>query len=158
MTDLFDKMLWVYRAIFTQTNVGGGIIKILITARERTVFLSGMFGPNDWAADRTIWGQLIDENGTRIADLLFPSPLDNEEVPAWSANAVATLIQKQTMDFNQLIVLGKGEYMLFEISTPIQNEAITMSIRALVDTSKPSITTTGSGGTVTTTVTYDKVI
>ena len=154
--DLLDNQMWAYHAVFKQTNAGGGAVTIKIIANERTAFLFGMFGADDYAADRTITGFIHDGTNV-IARIFFPSPVDNEQVPMWGLGAAA-IVHGQAQDFSQPIVLGKGDMLQYTVATLVQNEEITMALRALVKSWPPSISTTGSAGTVTITQTYNEMI
>lgn len=157
MTDFFDKMLWAYRAQFTQTDVGGGIVNVRITANERTVILYGTVGSDQYAADRTLEIFVQDPNGSRIAQLLFPSPMDNERIPLIRDEAAA-ITDADPVQLDKILVLGKTDRLIINMATLVQNEIVTVAIRALIRSWPPTVVTTGSTGTVTTTTTYDKVI
>lgn len=156
MTNDFDGLYWTYRALFTQTNAGGGVIKILITVNERTLFTFGSFLAADYAGDRTLTGYLKHATHT-IGRVLFSTGVDNEQVPMWAEGDTA-VDSGQVNDYTQRILLGKGDFLYYELATPVQDEAITMNVHALIRSWPPTVATTGSGGTVTTTVAYDKVI
>ena len=153
----FDSAMWAYRAVLKRTTAGAGVMILRIIANERTEFLYGMFGANDYAADRTITGYIIDSAGNRIARIMQASALDNEQVPMWAPQETA-LVTGGGQHFNQKILVAKGEALYWDVGTPVQNEEVTFAIRALIKQWPPTVATTGSAGTVTTTVTYNKVV
>lgn len=156
LTDEFDKMLWMYRAVFTQTNVAGGTIKVTIAARERMQFFYGRLGPDNYAAGRTLVGTVTDSAGNTIARVLFASPVDDASLPIpWLSSAAVTA--EATNNLGYKLTLAKGDSLVLNALTLVQNETFTVALRALVPSCKPNVVTTGSGGTVTTTTTYDKI-
>lgn len=157
MFDDFSHMLWAYRAVFKQTAGGGGSIHVLITANERTVILYGTFGPNDYAANRTVTVRIADDDDNEIGRIFSNVAVDNApfSFPVDDHSVVAAADGPQ---LEKRVVLGKGDYLQFIASGLVLNEELTVAIRALIMRTKPTIATTGSGGTVTITTTYDKVI
>ena len=153
----FDKLLWVYRAVFKQANAGGGTIQVNIIARERTVLLSGTIGNNDYAANRTESVALRDEDDNQILALMSNGAVDNTQFP-FPVSDHSAVASGDGHELQKRVVMGKGEYIIARAFTLDQNEEFTLSVRALVESSKPSVTTTGSAGTVTSVLTYDKVI
>lgn len=158
MIDAFDKMFWAYRAVFKQTDVGGGAIVVNIIAQERMVILYGLIGPNDYAAVRAIACQVRDTSGNLIGNALKAINMDNARVVFPATGEGAAVVVENVSEFNKHIVLGKGEYLYLFTDALVQNEELTIAVRALIQTSLPSVTTTGSAGTVTITTTYNKVI
>ena len=155
--DPFDKMMWAYRAIFKQTDVGGGTIVVNDISFERTVILYGLLGPNDYAANRTVVVYISD--GTdRIGRLLEGIALDNARMPFPSTGEGAAVTADSSNEFDKTVVLGRGDRLFIQATSLVQNEELTVAMRALITKDGPSVTTTGSAGTVTTTTTYNKVI
>lgn len=157
MNDDFDYLLWTYRAVFTQTDVGGGNIVANFVANERMVILYGTIGKDDYAADRDLESFVLSASGNIIARTLFLSPIDNVTLPLMFTSSAA-VADDTTQELNKRLVLGKGEALRVRAQTPVQNETMTIAINALIRSWPPTVTTTGSGGTVTTTETYNKVI
>lgn len=157
MIDVFDRLLWVYRAVFKQTNAGGGTIRVIFTAQERTLFLFGHFGPNDYAANRNIQGTIKDAGNLVIGQVLPTTAADNQMFSIPKADAAITSGGYGT-HFNTPFLLARGESVVLDAVSLIQNEELTIAFKALVTSKQPFVTTTGSGGTVTVTTTYDKVI
>ena len=157
MNDDFDYLLWAYKATFKQTDVGGGSIAVQITANERIVILFGRIGPNDYAAGRNVKVRISDEDDDVIATIMSVASVDNNtyHFPVADHSVVASSDGPQ---LEKRVVLGKGDYLDFAATSLAQNEELTVIIRALMRDWPPTVTTTGSGGTVTTTVAYDKVI
>ena len=155
--DLFDNMIWAYRAVFKQTDVGGGSILANFTMNERTVILYGIIGLNDYAADRVIDVSVKDSAGNFITRVMYPSPIDNELVPLIHSSSAVVIINT-TGEFHIKLLIGKGEVLTVRVLALAQNEELTVNLRALVSSVFPSISTTGSDGTVTITETYNKVI
>ncbi len=158
MGDFTKRIIWAYRAVFTQAGAGGGAINVNIIPNGRMTVLYGMVGPDDYAADRTISIVLEDSTDNMLARMIFSSPIDNERIPILATRAIATAVADQSFEPNQHVLIGDTDRMNIKATTPIQNETLTIILRALIDLSKPTVNTAGSGGTVTTTVTYDKVI
>lgn len=154
----WGRMLWAYRAVFTQANVGGGGIAVNVTANERMELIYGLVGQDDYAADRTVTGYIKDSAGNIIGQTLKGIALDNERVAIPASGEGIALSASTPNEFEKHIILGKGEVLAFTAVTLVQNETFTLALRALITTVKPTITTTGSGGTVTVVTTYDKVI
>lgn len=154
--DPFDGVMYAYRAVFKQTDVGGGKIKCRITARERTVILYGSIGPDDYAADRTIGGWLFDGTNS-YARILFELPIDNASM-SFPLTKESSPADKAPIDFANILILGRGDSIVLSCSTPVQNEEMTVVFRCLVHTWPPLVASTGSAGTVTITVDYSKVI
>ena len=157
MTDEFDRLIWAYRAVFTQTNAGGGNVIVTIACNERTLFLYGTIGTDNYAVDRDVTVWIEDSAGNRIGNLMFTTPTDNVRLPI-IFDSVAAVADNATMKLHQRLLQGTDERIKIQASALAQNETLTLAIRALISDWPPTITTTGSGGTVTTTVTYDKVI
>ena len=159
MTDEFDNLLWAYRAVFTQTNAGGGSIRVNIIVNERMVLLFGQLGPDNYAADRVLKASVRDDiGGNSVAILVKGAQIDNETLVFPSSGEGAAVGPNVANEFDKRVVLGKGDVMQIEAASLIQNETFTIAIRALIRSWPPTITIAGSGGTVTTTTTYDKVI
>lgn len=156
MTDLFDRMLWAYHTVLKQTGAGGGHVTLNITARERMLILYGMIGPDDYAAARAVSVLLYDGIGGKlIARVNINDDIDDMHLPFPSTNADPV---EKVNEFSNRILIGKGESLKLTASSLIQNEEMTVTLKALITSTKPSMTTTGSTGTVTNTVVYDKVI
>lgn len=153
MTDDFDNVLWAYRAVFTQTNAGGGTVLARFIANERTVIVYGTIGKDDYAADRDITGRLTD--GTNVIGIVMPeTPTDNEILHL----PVATSTVDAGAQLEKRLVLGTGDELQIITSALVQTETLTVTIRALIRDWPPTVSIAGSGGTVTVTTTYDKVI
>lgn len=157
MVDDFDRSLWAYRAVFTQANAAGGSIWVNMTMRERTVILYGEIGADDYAADRAVTARIKGPSGNQVGFILNQPAVDNEEFvfPVSNHSALSASDGPQT---EKRLVLGKGEIITFIAAALVQNETLTINIRALISAWPPAITTTGSGGTITTVTTYNKVI
>lgn len=156
--DPFDKSMWAYRAVFKQTNAGGGTIKVNVAAKARMVLLYGLIGPNDYAADRTMVGWIEDSARNKIARLLYGSPIDNVTLSFPIYRETTVVAGDGTSDLSQIAIVSEDDVLVVTALTLALNEELTIIMRALIDMQKPNVTTTGSGGTVTTTTTYDKVI
>lgn len=158
MTDGLEHMMWAYRAVFKQTDVGGGHIIVTITANERMEVLYCLAGPNDYAANRTLTSDIRDSAGNQVGKMTPSLALDNATMasPAFGSGAAITI--GHSNEFNQKFTLGQDDSLRFAALSLVQNEELTIAIRALIDSVKPTIATTGSGGTVTITTTYDRVI
>jgi len=157
MTDDFENLVWAYRAVFTQTG-GSGVIKVTFTFTERTVLLYGSCGLDDYAADRTLRVFLQDSAGNHLGHLIYLSELDNEVVPLILGGTTATVATGTSIDTSQRVICGSGDTLIITMSTPVTSETMTIILRGLVEAYPPTVITTGSGGTVTTTTTYNKVI
>ena len=153
----FDYLMWAYRAVFKQTDGGGGSIVVNFVANERTVFLYGNIGKNDYAANRSIDAFIFDENDDKAGIVLASTSVDNVDTPIFVSASVAITAQT-TISSQDRLVLGKGDKLVIRAAALVQNEELTLALRALFKSWPPTITTTGSGGTVTTTLSYDKVI
>ena len=153
----FDYLLWAYRAVFTQTNAGGGTAVVNIIANERMVILYGVLGPDDYAADRILSGTIRDSGDKVVGVIFLPTAIDNESVP-FPMDQSGAIVTLQGNQFFNKVVIGKGENLQLKASGLVQNETFTVAVRALIRSWPPTVSTTGSGGTVTTTTTYDKVI
>ena len=155
MTDYFGHLLWAYRAVFKQTNAGGGTIVTNFTMNERTVLLYGGIGPNDYAANRSITGAIKDSGDNRIVPIIKTQSIDNVELP------IPTIVASPAgtpPDFEKLVIIGTGENLQIFAASLAQNEELTINLRMLIRSWPPTVATTGSTGTVTTTTTYDRVI
>lgn len=157
MTDLMDHMMWAYRGVLTQAGAGGGQIRLNFMSRDRVVFLYGMIGPDDYAADRNLEVWTTDNAGNIIARHIQVTPVDNEKVQMFKKGATVAAAD-EGFELEQLFVLGSGDILHIQVATPIQNETMTVAVRALIDAYIPIITTTDSVGTVTIAETYSKVI
>ncbi len=157
MNDDFDYLLWVYRAVFKQTDAGGGAIKVTLTMNERTVILFGRIGQDDYAAGRVVLGLVHDTEGNEIARILSNSTVDNQifHFPVNDHSAVTTADGPQ---LEKRLILGTGQKIILNAASLVQNEELTVAVQALIRNWPPTIVTTGSAGVVTTTLTYDKVI
>ena len=156
MIDPFDKMLWVYRAVFTQT-AGAANVKVTFTFSERAVILYGIVGKDDYAAGRSISAKLL-HGGAVVATVLESIAPDNERVPFPASGEGAAIDTDGANEFEKVVVVGKDDSLVIEASALATSETLTIQIRVLVGTRKPVVITTGSGGTVTIAVTYDKII
>lgn len=154
----FDYLLWAYRAVFTQTNAGGGNVRINISANERMVLLYGVIGPDNYDAARAVQVSMNDSAGNNIAFLTESISIDNAKLVFPLSGEGAAISANSANEFNKTIVIGKSDVVRVSAVGLIQNETVTVQIRALFRNWPPTVTTTGSGGTVTTTTTYDKVI
>lgn len=155
--DEFDNLLWAYRAVFKQTDAGGGTVLIRIKANERTVILFGQIGPNDYAAGRTV--NVAFNDGTNNIGILHKTfTLDNQTLPFPKTGEGIAVTANSPTEFGRYVIMAKDDEVRILTSALVQNEEVTVAIRALIRSWPPTISTTGSGGTVTTTVDYDKVV
>ena len=157
MTQVFDRLLWSYRAVFKQTDGGGGTILVIMTFKERTVLLYGGIGPNDYAANRTVKGQILDSDDNVLGTILSNAAVDNKGFP-FPVSDHSVVAASDGCEFEKQVVLGMGDQLVFTATGIVLNEELTVALRAMVSSARPFVETTGSGGTVTTTVTYDEVI
>lgn len=158
MVDEMEHPLWSYHAVFKQTAGGGGTVQAIVTATTRTVILFGQTGPDNYAAGKQIYVRHYDEDDEKLATLMNQTGQDNTElVFPWSDHSVQA--DKDGPQLNMRVVMGKGDYLLIAALSLVQNEELTVAIRALLDgMSPPLVTSTGSGGTVTITVDTNAVI
>ena len=157
MTDDFDSLLWAYRAVFTQANAGGGSVRVNVTANERVLLLYGRTGPDDYAANKVLTVKLFDSDDNEIAMLFSNGVVDNMAFP-FPITDISVVVDKDGPQLEKRLLMGKGDYLRFDVGGLVQNETLTVAMRMLIRSWPPTITTTGSGGTVTTATTYDKVI
>lgn len=157
MTDKFDSLLWAYKATFTQTAGGGGAIRVIVTAQERTEILYGRVAADNYAAGRALTVQVYDGAST-VAIVLESIDIDANNVGFPATGDGAAVATGNVNEFEKSIILGKGDTLQFDLASIADGKTMLLVIRALVSMAVPVVTTTGSGGTVTTTVTYDKVI
>lgn len=154
--DYFDKMLWAYRAVVTQANVAGGSLRLNIAPQERTLFLFGAIGKDDYAADRNVEMYISDGTNT-IGRGMYLTAADNEHFPIFT-DAEAAVVANKGLQLEKQLLLGKGDILSIQAASLVQNETLTVALRALINAIKPTVTTTGSGGTPTIVETYNKVI
>jgi hypothetical protein len=160
MTDEFDRLMWAYRAVFTQMGAGGGNVVCLVTAQERTEILYGAIGPDDYAAARAIQAYVADSVLNVLGYLRVSDSIDNLHVPLITGALTGTVTALRSLALNNKLILGRGESIRIFAASLVQNETMTVAIRALLgpNGAPPLTATTGSTGTVTETVTYDVVI
>lgn len=152
----FSNMMWAYRTTVKQTDVGGGTVALLVEANERTVILYGVTGPNDYAANRTVDVRL--EDGTDLLNILMSNAAVDNVRFYFPTGDHSTVTNDDGIEFHKRIVLGSGDQIRARAITLAQNEELTITIRGLIGTKIPTITTAGSAGTVTLTEVYNKVI
>lgn len=148
--------IWAYRAKGKTTAGGGGTLIYTITFNERGKILFGAFGPNDYAANRTITGVLRDKDGNNIAKTLVTTTIDNNTIPMMASGGAPSV--DEGIDFQQQLVVGSGDKLYYVTDTLAQNEELTIAMRVLtLGISPPTVALTGSG-TETNTVDYDELI
>lgn len=157
MLDDFRGMLWSYRAVFKQTAGGGGNIVVNITANQRMVLLYAGIGQNAYAAGRTIVARVRDDSGVDMA-IIFSSAAVDGALHNFPDSDHSIAAASDGPYFEKRIVLGKGDFIFIQATGLVLNEELTLHMRALITSVLPTITTTGSTGTVTTTTTHSKVI
>lgn len=159
MTDLMDHMLWAYQGVVKQTAAGGGTVRLVFVANERTVILYGCVGPDDYNAARAVSGRLLDADGDQIGYVLSSNSIDNVVIPMLGdyRNGDTPNTYDELRPSN-LLIMGAGDVLRFQATSLIQNEELTLTIRALCDSKPPTVATTGSAGTVTLTENYNKVM
>lgn len=152
----FSNMFWAYRAVVKQTGGGGGIAALSITANERFVLLYGITGRDDYAAGRSVNAQILDSGDEVIANaIIAEAGLDNVRVPIPSTDPTPESTANQ---FQNRIVMGSTDVIKISMATLATNEELTVVVRGLIGSKPPTVTTTGSTGTVTLTEDYNKVI
>lgn len=156
MNEGFEGLMWAYRATFKQENVAGGSIVVRITPRERMMLLYGRIGANDYAAGRTVNVWLRDSADNYLAQIMDSTSVDNISIP-FPVDTV-TVVDGQAGQFYNRMIMVPSDYIYITATSLVQNEELTLAIRAIVEATKPFVETTGSGGTVTVTTTYDKVM
>lgn len=152
------KMTWAYRAVFKQTAGGGGAVLVTVTAVEQMTVLYARVGPNDYAATRTLSSFIKDSAGNQVGVPVSSQSRDNQSTAIPAVGTGSGVTANWANEFNSRIELAQSDSITFQSATLVTNEEMTIVIRALIKTTKPTVETTGSGGTVTTTTTYDKVI
>lgn len=159
MNDDLRRLMWVYRAVFTQTNAGGGNIRANVTARERTLLLYGRTGPDDYAANKIVTVKLFDVNDDEIAMLMSNGTVDNQAFP-FPISDISVVADKDGPQLEKRLLMAVGDYLRFDVGGLNQNNTFTIAIRALLgdNGAPPTITTTGSTGTVTTGETDNRVV
>lgn len=153
MTDKMKRLLWVYRCVFTQTNAGGGTVFARFIANETMEILYVTIGKDDYAANRDVTGRLTD--GTNVIGIVMPTTAADDQmltIPVAASTADAGQQSEKS------IILAQGDELQILTGSLVQTETLTIAIRALVSSVKPTVSVTGSGGTVTQTVTYNTVI
>lgn len=152
--------IWVYQATFTQTSAGGGLIDVRISpgAGNQLLLLNGMTGADDYSANETVDVSLISNSqilgyfrpqDTAVDNLLLAFPF----IGATKAAASGTW-NPLSADF----VLQGGEELRIVTSALAQNETLKVRVRFKILSKIGTISTAGSGGTVTTTETTNKII
>lgn len=147
-------MTWAYRAVFTQTNAGGGNVNARFIFSEKAIIKYITIGPDNYGADRSIQVRLTD--GSTFTGILMPvTTTDNETLTA----PVNTSVEDagQQLEKEILIAGSLYEIQVFGASLAL-NETMTVVISGLIKTTKPIVSITGSSGTVTITTTYNKVV
>ena len=157
MSERFSNMMWAYKATFKQTDVGGGDIRVNITITDRSVLEYGMIGKDDNAGALAHHVYIVDSDGDRVGYVLYPTSIDNVWVPILHTKVSAT-VANEPIEGQNRIVLGAGDVLVLYQQTSVQNDELTINLRMLIGARRPAVTTTGSGGTVTTTLGYNKVI
>lgn len=150
-------MRYTARYVFTQSNVGGGIIRGNIVFPEKAVLLWCTVGPDDYSAAKAINAYLRDDVPNTIARLGTFS-LDN--VSATFPNEDASLYADGDGPlFKNKIDIGADQDISVLTASLAQTETLTITINALIKTTVPTTNSTGSTGTVAAaSVTYSKVI
>ena len=151
-----DWMYWSYQAIATQTT-STGTVTFKMTANERMKFLWGWIGKDDYASGRAILVQIFDADDNLIALLETEATVDNQTVAFpkfdFSISAVNDGIR-----FEQKIDLAKGDYIQVVWTSLLATERASVALRALIKTTKPTISIVTSAGTIPIVVDSDKVI
>ena len=149
-------MMWAYKATAKQTNVGGGQLTISVKFNERFQLFTGLIGPDAYAAGRVCRVEVYDILGN-ITQSVASKTLDNQRLPfPWadvSTAAISDGVETQRYD-----VYGAGDELRINVAATVQNEELTITLRGLISTTKPTVEVDLSAGTPTLTVAYNKVI
>lgn len=153
---LEDYPMWAYRAVFKQTDAGGGNIVVIINPTGRFRLLYGTIGPDDYAAARTISSYIDDGSDHLVARLIESgTSINNVTIPLISD---ASLSGGEANQIQKTVEMSGIDLLKISANSLAQNEELTISIRALIERGIPTIDISDSGGTVTITETYNKVI
>ena len=151
-----EGMMWAYKATAKQTAGGGGTLAISVNFVERCRLLTGIIGPNAYAAGRACRVEVYDVAGN-ITQSIASKSLDNQRLPfPWadvSTAAISDGVETQRFD-----VYGSGDELRIVATSTILNEELTVILRMLIRTSRPVVDIAESAGTPTLTVAYDRVI
>jgi len=155
-----NQGLWQYHAVFTQTNAGGGnvIANFTIPAGSRLELLSVVIGTDDYAAGRTVKMYIKDVSDRHIVMPLTYAGVSIDNVFLFWPHLGEAVAADKVTTLRQKYLLGPDEYLYFLATALVQNETFSIGIRGLITGVKPTITTTGSTGTVSTTTTHNRVV
>lgn len=152
-----EGMIWTYRAVFTQANAAGGTVKLTFIFPEISTVLYGIVGRDNYGAARAIYADVVDSAGNTVGRIMITTSIDNWFEPILDGGTMALFTTEKTLTLNQRLLID-GDRLVVVAESLVQNETLTISIHALIKTTRPTVVTTGSGGTVTSVVTYNKVI
>lgn len=150
-----DRMLWAYVATFTQTTSTGNPT-IVVTANERTVLIIGALGPNNYTGALAFDVELLDEDDKTLSSFVFES-IDNSLL-AWPQLDQSIEVGEDGHHWNYVIPMGKGDHVDIVGTSLLATNTLTISLRAYIKTTKPTVTATTTAGTIPVSVAMDKVI
>lgn len=150
---------WNFRGVMTQQAAGGGslVYHITIGAGTELIIQSIQLGADDYAAGRTANISILSSAVAVIASLQTAS-VDNQTlgIPADRVASTAGAVLNSTPQLTRLVG-GDDQLIRVRADALAQNETLTVAIRARIRGIKPTVATTGSGGTPSLATTYDKV-
>jgi len=150
--------IWAYRAVFTQTNVGGGNVVVDISPGLGSEFLllSLLTGLDDYAADRTLSFDHLDTGNNRVGRFTTLATVDNEYY-LWPHSIPAASTTNYAVSY--IAWFAGTDKLAITAEALAQNETLTITIRARLKGRIPGIVSTRSTGTVgAPTETYNAVL
>ena len=160
---MFDPKEWRmygFKGTSKQNGAGGGglILNISPGKGNMMIPLYGTIGQNDYAAGRTVRVKIMDATPSQLATLFIAASIDNVVLPLFfiTENAVAGS-DPQVKGSDNWTIAGT-DILRVQADSLVQNEELTLTLRALVYGILPTVTTTDSGGTAALTTAYNKFL
>ena len=149
---------WLYKTVVTQPNAGATTcgIDISFNMGSRYKIMQPTFGPDDYAADRDIDVETIDEDGKVVSRLSRKAAVDNLSVFAGQrVMADDSDASFNAIGLNSQQIWTEPDQLRFSAALLAQNETLTCIVRINYAGKKPTVVTHGANATMV--VGYDKV-
>jgi len=151
-----DWFIWQMRAVYTQTDVGGGTVvaKMAPLGGEVMELVSLAIGPDNYEAGRNLDIYIEDSAGNNILSVVGGViSIDNVKVNVPGLPAV--LAGGNKPNIKDLLIAGEDK-LVVSVASLAQNETVTIAIRAKIyGRTRPVTDKSDSGGTVTETKNYN---
>jgi hypothetical protein len=166
MINTSNWLYYEYEGTVKQNAGGGGALVIRFTPGKGNEMIIKHYkiGPNDYSGPETVATSILDSEDNEVLKLDLDSDYDNNKIYGPNQSMLDTPDDLESTPEkigsppdSEIVVKGE-HYLKFSTSALAQNEELTVFLSALVRRGKPTVATTGSGGTPALTTAQERMI